>query len=690
MLTARNQPAEAIDATNAVAESCAAFEAGVASRASTGPSRPPDGKFFDVDPVFLAAGTVRPYVRQPGDPLYRPLRIYTLDPTASRLDGAVATVNVPYEPLGPGPQGRLLEVLDQEILDWDNDKNDPVELDDPRVLIRDGRAPSVTDRKFHQQMVYAVCTSVYDVFREALGRDPSWGFAARFGKEQPVLRIRPHAFDGQNAFYDPRPGELNFGFFTAETAKGPNLPHGRVFACLSHDIVAHEMTHAVLDGMRARFRFATNPDVLGFHEGFADLVAIFMHFSYREVVLAAIERSAGMPEIDGLLLSVARQFGQTMTRPDQSGPLRSAIEGEGIHSANSESKPKTYAEAGQEPHALGSILVSAVFEAFAVVFQRKTRAYRRLAGSASAESIRPELADILASEASKLASQFLSICIRAIDYCPPIDLHLGEYLRALITADYDLVPDDPVGYREAFIDAFARRGIFPEGVLNLSEDALLWRPPTSTIKAQPIQGLHFSVLRFAGDPGRAADATELRRQAEAIGAYVMRPGIAPEFGCALPGDPALEGDRVEPARVCSVRSLRRIGPDKQISFELVAEIVQRRWLTGPAGRPCEFHGGSTVIIGPDGQIRYLISKCVANPKRAKEQLQRLGSIESGKARKAQDGRLFVPQMGLCELHGCTPKNGRLVPEIQSPEDAAISPIGRGGGGQNALQPEERR
>ena len=152
----------------------------------------------------------------------------------------------------------------------------------------------------------------------------------------------------------------------------------------------------------------------------------------------------------------------------------------------------------------------------------------------------------------------------------------------------------------------------------------------------------------------------------------------------MPDDPALEGDLVEAARVCSVRSLRRIGPDKQISFELVAEIVQRRWLTGPAGRPCEFHGGSTVIIGPDGQIRYLISKCVANPKRAKEQLRRLGSVESGKAWKAQDGRLFVPQMSLCELHGCIPKNGRLDHKIQSPADAAIIPIGRGGGGQNAL------
>ena len=240
--------------------------------------------------------------------------------------------------------------------------NPPVDLDDPRALIRNGREPSLTDLGFHQQMVYAVCTSIYDVFREALGRDPSRGFAARPGEARPILQVRPHAFNGQNAFYDPRTGQLNFGYFDAGTAEGRNLPHGRVFTCLSHDIVAHEMTHALLDGMRARLRLATNPDVLGFHEGFADLVAIFMHFSYREVVRAAIERSAGMPEMDGLLVSVAQQFGQTMTRTNQSGPLRSAIDEEGFGDANSKSKPKLYAETGQEPHALGSVLISAVFE----------------------------------------------------------------------------------------------------------------------------------------------------------------------------------------------------------------------------------------------------------------------------------------------------------------------------------------
>jgi hypothetical protein len=650
MSVARNQVIDTVEANIAVAENHSAAVASTASRPWAGRNAVPDGKFFMVDPIFLGAASVRPYERRFEEPIYRPLRIYTLDPTASRLDGAIATINVPYEPLAPGPKGRLLEVLDGK--EATGVANPPVDLDEPRALIRNGREPSLTDPGFHQQMVYAVCTSIYDVFREALGRDPSWGFAAQPGESRPMLRIRPHAFYGQNAFYDPGTGELNFGYFNAETAEGRNLPHGRVFTCLSHDIVAHEMTHALLDGMRARLRLATNPDVLGFHEGFADLVAIFMHFSYREVVRAAIERSAGMPEMDGLLLSVAQQFGQTMTRTNQSGPLRSAIDEEGFGDANSKSKPKLYTGAGQEPHALGSVLVSAVFEAFALVFRRKTRAYRRLAGPASADSIRPELADIMASEASTLASQFLSICIRAIDYCPPIDLHLGEYLRALITADYDLVPDDPVGYREAFIDAFARRGIFPEGVLNLSEDALLWRPPT--VELQPIQKLHFSELRFAGDPGRAADAAELRRQAEAIGAYVMRPGIAPQFGCAMPDDPALEGDRVEPALVCSVRSLRRIGPNKEISFELVAEIVQRRWIARRAER-CEFYGGSTVIIGPEGRIRYLISKSITDAQRVAAQVRYLGSAGPNKAWEGRDGRLFVPQMALRELHECSPK-----------------------------------
>jgi len=46
------------------------------------------------------------------------------------------------------------------------------------------------------------------------------------------------------------------------------------------------------------------------------------------------------------------------------------------------------------------------------------------------------------------------MCIRALDYCPPVDITFGDYLRALITADVDLVPGDEHHYRVAIIEAF--------------------------------------------------------------------------------------------------------------------------------------------------------------------------------------------------------------------------------------------
>ena len=64
------------------------------------------------------------------------------------------------------------------------------------------------------------------------------------------------------------------------------------------------------------------------------------------------------------------------------------------------------------------------------------------------------------------------MCIRALDYVPPVDITYGDYLRAIITADIDLVADDSRDYRLAFIDAFRRRGIYPEGIKALSEESL--------------------------------------------------------------------------------------------------------------------------------------------------------------------------------------------------------------------------
>jgi len=71
------------------------------------------------------------------------------------------------------------------------------------------------------------------------------------------------------------------------------------------------------------------------------------------------------------------------------------------------------------------------------------------------------------------------MCIRAIDYCPPVDVTYGDYLRAMITADFDLVPEDDRNYRVAIIEAFRAWGIYPEDVRTLSVESLRWKAPPS-------------------------------------------------------------------------------------------------------------------------------------------------------------------------------------------------------------------
>src|SRR5215203_3593407 len=165
----------------------------------------------------------RPYERQDDQPLYRPLKIFALDPSVSRLQGATALVNVPFEQLQPGPEGQIFQVSSD-----DENVAPPLDLDDHNILIRNGLDPSTSDKRFHDQMVYAVCSIVYTAFRTALGRHITWGFEKREDRSQ--LLIKPRAFEGNNSHYDKSAGELCFGFFRSK-AKG-EFP-GTVYACLS-------------------------------------------------------------------------------------------------------------------------------------------------------------------------------------------------------------------------------------------------------------------------------------------------------------------------------------------------------------------------------------------------------------------------------------------------------------------------
>jgi hypothetical protein len=422
------------------------------------------------------------------NPPYRRLKGFAFDPSLSIKIDTAEINNLIYkviweDNLSPGPRGEYIEVIDYDptIQKF----YEPVDLNDSYLLAQDGLDPSESNPQFHQQMVYAVAMTTIKNFESALGRPILWSQrrlktdGEKHSNTQYVktLRIYPHALRDANAFYSPQKKALLFGYFSSQPAEPTlQMPNTQIFTCLSHDIIAHETAHAILDGIYSNYSDDTNPDVLAFHEAFADIVALFQHFTFPEVLKNQIAKTRGNLASQNLLGQLAQEFGSAIGKY---GSLRDAI-GE-IDEATKVWKAKEpngdEYQTIFEPHQRGSILVSAVFDAFVTIYKSRIADLLRIATGGSGilplGELHPDLINRLANEASKSAGHILKMCIRAIDYCPPVDITFGDYLRAIITADNDLVADDNRDYRLAFIDAFRKRGIYPTGIKSLSVESLI-------------------------------------------------------------------------------------------------------------------------------------------------------------------------------------------------------------------------
>lgn len=402
-----------------------------------------------------------------------------LEPIWEDLEPIGRSGNNNEKPQGVGPSGEYIEVVDFDPTI--KQLYEPVDLNHKFILAQDGLDPSESNPQFHQQMVYAVAMTTIQNFEKALGRKVIW--ASRLVNDPKIfeeyvqrIRIYPHALREANAYYSPQKKAILFGYFNATPSdRAVQMPNAIVFTCLSHDIIAHEVTHAILDGMHRSYSIPSNPDVLAFHEAIADIVALFQHFTFPEVLKHQISKTRGDLSKQNLLGQLAQEFGSSI---GSYGSLRDAI-------GKVNEKTKVWEPIvphiddylnTTEPHARGSILVAAVFEAFITLYSRRVSDLIRIASNGSGilpqGEIHPDLVNRMALEASKVAGHVLQMCIRAIDYCPPVDITFGDYLRALITSDYDLIQDDSRDYRLAFIEAFRRRGIYPSKIKTLSVDNL--------------------------------------------------------------------------------------------------------------------------------------------------------------------------------------------------------------------------
>jgi len=550
-------------------------------------------------------------------PARRPLKIFAFDPMLGRAAGNRITIDITNEKLAPGPQGSRVEVVDYDGAN--RCYYEPVNLDHPFILMQGGLAPTESDPRFHQQMVYAVAMKVIENFELALGRRMTFRRSRR-------LRLMPHAFYGANAFYDPKLLAILFGYFRADRSDpGPNLPGQTVFTCLSQDIISHEMTHSLVHRLRRLFLEPSNRDVLAFHEGFSDVVAIFQHFSFQSILRDKIQETRTDLRSPSALVDLAQQFGYTTGQ------------GQALRTAVGNPDPKLY-EQVDEPHDRGSILVAAVFDAFFATYQHRIKDLIRIAtggtGKLPEGDLHPDLVNRIAAEASKTAQSILTMCIRAFDYLPPIDVTFGDYLRALVTADFELNPVDDYGMRASMIEAFRSRGVYPDNVVSLAEESLLWEPADG-LPEFPVEQLHSLILSGAqqysssAEPDRfiqtvSSDDQERDRTssvgeaAEESEADVEGLVASQLGGYGRVNAAALGLDPQRSIAVLGFHPVFRVAPRGQLLVEMVAQFGQHDSAPDERFGGVPFRGGTTVVASAEGKVRYVISKPMRSANIAEE------------------------------------------------------------------------
>jgi hypothetical protein len=506
--------------------------------------------------------------------------------------------SVPEELLLPGPRGHRVHVVDYDASARVQYKAGVEPTHD--AFAKAGDDKLLADPAFHRRNVYAIVMRTLATFERALGRRVDWGSSGH------QLYVVPHAFCDANAFYSRADHALMFGYFPALPKKGER-EEKLVFTCLSHDVVVHETSHALLDGLRERFMDPSRSDQAAFHEGFADIVALLSVFSVKEVVGKVLDiavqkagKRAGIGRGEEMLptkilgkeelaknglLGLAEQMGREL--PDLRGDaLRRSI--------TLKASRKLYEDSAEfrEPHRRGELLVAAVMQAFV---DRWAMRIAKL-GDESGHRVNRER---VVEDGADLADALLTMSIRALDYTPPCDLSFRDYLSALFTADRELRRDDGRWrLRDGLFESFAAFGIDP---VDSADSDGCWRGPKKP-----------ELLRY-----HRTHFESMRRDAQEVFRFVW------ENQKQLCLDPSAY------TQVISVRPCMRVGPDGFVLHETVAEIhqtieLEARELTGrrigiPKGMPPEqrvvLFGGSTLVFDEYGRLKYEIHKRIDDAER---------------------------------------------------------------------------
>jgi hypothetical protein len=292
----------------------------------------------------------------------------------------------------------------------------------------------------------------------------------------------------------------------------------------------------------------------------------------------------------------------------------------------------------QVPHRRGEILVAAVMNAFVRAWSDRMDDLRRISdGYLDLQRV--------AEEGRNAADYLLTMCIRALDYTPPIHLEFGDFLSAIITADLELTPSDSrYGYRDQLRSSFADFGIDPATgtFVPTREDAPIDPQTTAVQPAEAGAWAPCSTLALVYD---RTHADPLTRDSDEVFRFIWE------------NWEDLELTKDAFTLVLSVRPTLRVGPDGFILRETVAEFYQvlrlrpaelaERWsieVPGSVAPEDEIpvYGGGTLLFDDYGRLKFYIHNSLDNRKRQQQRLDHLfafGALPERGARVRDFSRL---------------------------------------------------
>jgi hypothetical protein len=193
-----------------------------------------------------------------------------------------------------------------------------------------------------------------------------------------------------------------------------------------------------------------------------------------------------------------------------------------------------------------------------------------------------------AEEGARAARHLLEMCIRAIDYCPPVDFTFDDYLAAILASDAEISPDDDSGYRPALVEGFGRFGISA--------------PPSAGVAIPDAQWPSYRSFSYAA----------LRSDADEAFRFLWE---------------NVELLRIDPRYYLHVENVRpavRVGPRGFVVAESVVDYVQELVLTRdeldglaaaesvdaqapaeiPGSTQLKLWGGGTIVFDEFGALKY--------------------------------------------------------------------------------------